>query len=415
MEFENKIPEWKAEGSEPPESLKTSGFQVGYKPPAPYFNWFWSRVSACLHELVEKLTGHAGNKDNPHNVTATQLGLDKVNNTPDTEKYVKYAQESGSARKLDYSMTVRLNGGRTEGTDQFTFDGSTSRTVNVTPAKIGAAESNLDNVDADAFRAKADEACIGIPVAAATSADGVAYNATVPGVTELTNGFILTIVPAVVSQSTAITLNLNGLGDKSVRLPVSVNNSIMAQPKSEAFFTANRPITLQYDATYLSGTGVWKTLGKQFASANDLYGIVPVEAGGTGGETAEEARENLGAAAADHTHSYDELIASPKVKLWSGTWETGSITVPGINNWRLLQINTAIGYVLIVGGGSVLQGAGASLSANMHRSIGVRFSVSGDTCTLVTAHYIDHNGGSNHGALAKTSITGIYGLMKGGA
>ena len=40
------------------------------------------------------------------------------------------------------SLIVKLNGGTTEGTNQFTYDGSSAKNVNVTPAGIGAATSN---------------------------------------------------------------------------------------------------------------------------------------------------------------------------------------------------------------------------------------------------------------------------------
>lgn len=145
MDFETKLPEWRAAGTEPPESLKDSGFEAGYKPPAAFFNWFWKGVSDVLKELREKLKGHAEDKGNPHGVTKTQIGLDKVDNTADTEKHVQFAQTSGESRKLQNSMIVRLNGGRTESTDQFTFDGSTGRTVNITPDKIGAADESHEH------------------------------------------------------------------------------------------------------------------------------------------------------------------------------------------------------------------------------------------------------------------------------
>ena len=54
MAFTNKIPDWKNEGVEPSEELKTNGFQHGYKPPAGIFNWFWSKVSKCIKEIQEK-------------------------------------------------------------------------------------------------------------------------------------------------------------------------------------------------------------------------------------------------------------------------------------------------------------------------------------------------------------------------
>lgn len=39
-------------------------------------------------------------------------------------------------------MTIKLNGGATEGTNLFTFNGSTAKTINITPSAIGAAASD---------------------------------------------------------------------------------------------------------------------------------------------------------------------------------------------------------------------------------------------------------------------------------
>lgn len=306
MDFEKTVPEWQAEGTEPPASLKESGFEAGYKPPAAYFNWFWNRVSACLKEIREKLSGHATNKENPHSVTAAQLGLDKVNNTPDAEKSVAFASEAGVGRKVANKFTMRINGGSTENTDLFTYDGSGGKSVNLTPEKLGSAEKDLSNVDGEVFRNKASESgVVGIPIVEAASTDGVAYTATVEGVTELYNGLIITIIPKVVSASTAITLNVNGLGAKMVRLPLSFNNAAMNAPKLETYFTAGRPITLQYDAAYLANDGIWKTLGKQKTSAQDLYGTVPVEGGGTGAGITRDALLNLGFREAPYLGSGD--------------------------------------------------------------------------------------------------------------
>ena len=46
------------------------------------------------------------------------------------------------------NLILRLNGGTTEGTNQFTYDGSTAKTISITPSGIGAAASghNHDNV-----------------------------------------------------------------------------------------------------------------------------------------------------------------------------------------------------------------------------------------------------------------------------
>ena len=55
MAFEKIVPTWHASGVEPPESLKISGFEPGYKPPAAYFNWFWHGTSECLKEMQNGL------------------------------------------------------------------------------------------------------------------------------------------------------------------------------------------------------------------------------------------------------------------------------------------------------------------------------------------------------------------------
>lgn len=87
------------------------------------------------------------------NYVAAQLGT----LTPDNEKHVAYAQRAGEADQVQYALTIRVNGGRTEGTDQWTFDGSTSRTVNITPDKIGAAEEEHTHDDRYYTEAEMDE------------------------------------------------------------------------------------------------------------------------------------------------------------------------------------------------------------------------------------------------------------------
>lgn len=254
MDFEKKVPEWNATGTEPPASLKQSGFEAGYKPPAAYFNWFWNRVSACLSELQAKV------------------------------KQVRSVADGGTGKSSFGAGNYLVGTGADELNEK-------------TPAEV------LDDIGAASKRE-------GIPIVAATSADGVAYTATVPGLTELYNGLLLTIIPDVVSTSTAVTLNVNGLGARMVRLPLSFNNAAMSIPKMETYFTAGRPITLQFDANYIAGDGAWKTFGKQRTSAQDLYGTVPIEGGGTGAVTAAEALENLGLTATAEELNYMDGVTS---------------------------------------------------------------------------------------------------------
>lgn len=50
-----------------------------------------------------------------------------------------------SANHTDNSMTIQLNGGGTEGTNKFTFNGAAAKAINITPASIGAATSGHDH------------------------------------------------------------------------------------------------------------------------------------------------------------------------------------------------------------------------------------------------------------------------------
>lgn len=54
MSFTRNLPEWKAEGIEPSETQKQTGFQPGMKPPAQWFNWVFNWTYLALKELQEK-------------------------------------------------------------------------------------------------------------------------------------------------------------------------------------------------------------------------------------------------------------------------------------------------------------------------------------------------------------------------
>ena len=115
----------------------------------------------------------------------------------------------------------------------------------------------------------------GIPIVE-TSGTGAAYTATVPNVLSFRKGMKVTIIPHVTSTTTSPTLNVNSLGAKSIRMPITYNTSATSVGSIDSWMVKNVPITLEYDGTY------WKTISCPRPSAQYLYGAVPVSNGGTG-------------------------------------------------------------------------------------------------------------------------------------
>lgn len=109
-----------------------------------------------------------------------------------------------------------------------------------------------------------------------TAGSGSAYTATVEGITSLTNGLTITIIPHVVSTSISPTLNINGLGAKTIKRRYSYTNSSTASGQSSSWLTANKAQLLQYDGAYWIAVGTSKPYGP------DMYGTVSVSNGGTG-------------------------------------------------------------------------------------------------------------------------------------
>ena len=180
---------------------------------------------------------------------------------------------------------------------------------NVKQRLEGSASADLANVSNAAFAQKMREAELEA-MYIAESTDGIAYTATVPGVTELKHGMHIVILPSRNSASTSITLDVNGLGAKYVRLPLSFNNVAASMPKMATYYSVGKPLHLWYDESYAHGQ--WKVFGKNRTSAQDLYGTVPVESGGTGATTAEDALETLGAVS---LIEYNEKIAALEARI----------------------------------------------------------------------------------------------------
>lgn len=178
-------------------------------------------------------------------------------------------------------------------TDEATFDQMALYRVSVAGAVIS------DPVPMFDLAKNMESAGGAAPIVAATSTNGVDYIATVEGVDTLYTGLEITIIPNMTSTSTAMMLDVNGLGSKRVRIPISSGTAATTTPTYDDFYSKDKPVKLIYDASSLSG--IWRIVDKNRANAVDLYGTTPIEHGGTGADNAAEALENLGAVAKPST------------------------------------------------------------------------------------------------------------------
>ena len=104
-------------------------------------------------EIEAKLTGtitshnHSGTYAPASHGTHLTIGTGASNAAAGnhTHNYAGSSSAGGaatSANKVNTNLIIKLNGGSTEGTNLFTFNGSTAKTINITPSAIGAAASS---------------------------------------------------------------------------------------------------------------------------------------------------------------------------------------------------------------------------------------------------------------------------------
>lgn len=135
-----------------------------------------------------------------------------------------------------------------------------------------------------------------------TAGTGAAYTATVPGITSLTAGASFIMVPHTASTSTAPTLNVNGLGAKTIKRRLSSIVTTLQSGYTSSWLASGKPFRVIYDGTY------WIADGHNKPVAADLYGTLPIAKGGTEATTAADARANLDAAPA-YTYGTEDLVA----------------------------------------------------------------------------------------------------------
>ena len=232
--------------------------------------------------------------------TATQVGI--FAEDPEEGEVLFFIAQAAAGTGTIVPSATEMPGYNAEWTFYFKYGQADNVTVEV--GQYGAvtidmlnakADADLANVSVETFTEKVMESGAGLPVVT-TTGDGAAYVATIPGVTELKAGLAFIMIPHTVSTTNKPTLNVNGLGAKNLRQPLSLNTGATTTAAIDSWLSEGKPTKVLYDGT------LWKIEAPR-PSATAIYGTVAIENGGTGADTAEEALKNLGAAAADHKHT----------------------------------------------------------------------------------------------------------------
>ena len=100
----------------------------------------WAEVYTSLNKPSLSDLGAAAASHGTHLTIGTGASNAAAGNH--THSYAGSSSAGGAANSVKTNLIVKLNGGSTEGTNLFTFNGSTAKTINITPSAIGAAASS---------------------------------------------------------------------------------------------------------------------------------------------------------------------------------------------------------------------------------------------------------------------------------
>lgn len=233
-------------------------------------------------------------------------------NSSHTHNYAGSSSAGGaatSANKVNKTITVQLNGGTTEGTNKFTFDGSVAKSMNITASSVGAAASSHTHDDRYYTESEIDSKVSTLNTAINGKAAS-SHTHSISNVTNLQSSLDAKQATITGGASTITSSNLTAsralVSDSSGKVAVSavtstelgyldgVTSAIQTQLDGKAASSHNHAAS-----NITSGT-----------LSSDRLPTVPIAKGGTGATTAAAALTNLGITATATELNYVDGVTS---------------------------------------------------------------------------------------------------------
>lgn len=100
-----------------------------------------------------------------------------------------------------------------------------------------------------------------MPILNATSSDGVTYKASFSGITALTVGLVIVVVPNKTSTTAAPKLQINSLKSSNIMQSTATDTATLAEAPNAGWMVANKPVMLMYDGTYWVRNVIYSNAG----------------------------------------------------------------------------------------------------------------------------------------------------------
>ena len=140
-------PSWSNVGVAPSETLKTNGFQAGYKPPAPVFNYMFNKYGICIDEL-QKGKADTSHTHGMNNITGLEAALNGKASV--SHLHADYEKKTGKSLRR---QTVYPESGvsKVAGTGAEIYNDYRERTFGQDPQNSGVQIVNQGNVASGEF------------------------------------------------------------------------------------------------------------------------------------------------------------------------------------------------------------------------------------------------------------------------